>query len=147
MRNLVSTNRLVQWVAVILLILGLYFVWSIWTTNTLDITKKEPELYISAKDLVDLLEKEDKTNILLSEKVVEITGAIKEINKRNNRLTVILHVEGKEHPSIICDMMDGQEEFIQKFAPKDTLIIKGVFKGTLKDAIFLNCVVSHEYNR
>ena len=135
---------MIKWTAAVLLILGVYLVWSTLITNTVDIAKRKPELYISAKDLVDLLENENITNILPAEKVVEITGAVKEINKRNNRLTVILHVEGKEHPSIICDMMEGQEEFIKKFAPNDTLVVKGVFKGILKDAIFLNCVVSHE---
>ncbi|WP_422349078.1 OB-fold protein [Flagellimonas sp.] len=144
MRSLTRKNRLTLWMAVGLLILGICMVWYIMSTKTIDMANAEPELYISANDLVDLLEKKDAAGLLSAEKVIEITGAIKEINEKNNRLTVILHVEGKEHPSIICDMMEGQEHLISKFEPTDTLVIKGVFKGILKDAIFLNCVVSHE---
>ena len=132
------------WVTAMLMILGMLLFWSIPSRDLTDVTQKEPELYINAKDLVELLEQKGSSNLLSSEKVVEITGVVKEINKRNNRLTVILHVEGKEHPSIICDMMKGQEERIEKFEPKDTLVVKGIFKGVLKDAIFLNCIVSHE---
>ncbi|WP_161991980.1 OB-fold protein [Flagellimonas algicola] len=130
--------------AVGLLILGICIVWFIASAKSMDMANAEPELYMSANDLVDLLEKKDGAGLLSAEKVIEITGAIKEINKKNNRLTVILHVQGKEHPSIICDMMEGQENLIKEFEPTDTLVIKGVFKGILKDAIFLNCVVSHE---
>ena len=129
MQNLFKKNSMAVMVLTIILLLAICIVWSIWVPKPVDMVKEEPELYISATELVNLLEKEDVNAVLSPEKVVEITGVVKEINKKNKKLTVILHVEGKEHPVIICDMMDGQEEFIGKLTPNDTLVVKGIFKG------------------
>lgn len=129
----------------ILLVMGLCLIWFTLPLNSENVLNKEPELYINAQNLISKLEGNTSEGIdLVSETVVEITGNIKEVNERNNRITIILGTDDKEHPSIICDMANDQKAYIKQLSPNDTIVIKGIYKGFLKDAIFLNCIVIHE---
>ncbi|MEO9513573.1 MAG: hypothetical protein ABJN84_09935 [Flavobacteriaceae bacterium] len=106
-----------------------------------NIAKVKPDVYLSAKTLISHFKDGDKT-ILKPESVVEIRGVVKEINTINNRYTIVLKGEENDSSSIICDMRANQKEYITALKPKDTILIKGVFKGFLRDAVFLNCVIS-----
>ncbi|MGW9684045.1 OB-fold protein [Flagellimonas sp. 2504JD1-5] len=129
----------------ILLIMGLCLIRFTLPLNSENVQNREPELYINAHNLISKLELNTSESIgLASEKVVAVTGMIREINNRNNRITIILGSGDKEHPSIICDMTDGQKDYIKHLSANDTIMIKGIYKGFLKDAIFLNCIVIHE---
>ncbi|WP_136468803.1 OB-fold protein [Flagellimonas onchidii] len=129
----------------ILLVMGLCLIWFTLPLNSENVYNKDPELYINAHNLITKLELNASESIgLVSEKVVEITGAIKEVNNRNNRITIILGTGDREHPSIICDMADDQRDYIKHLSANDTIVVKGIYKGFLKDAIFLNCIVIHE---
>ncbi|WP_420604068.1 OB-fold protein [Flagellimonas sp.] len=129
----------------VLLIVGLSLIWFILPRHSENILNKEPELFINAQNLIAKLERGTSENFdLVPEKVVEITGEIKDINELNNRLTIILGRSDKEHPSIICDMAKNQKDYIKGLSVNDTIVIKGIYKGFLKDAIFLNCIVVYE---
>ena len=129
----------------VILVFGLYMVWHISRPDTENLLQRESQLHINAIDLIALLEDNQiDSTILYSNNIVEITGTIKEINNRNNRTTIILNGGKKEHPSIICDMLLNQEEQIKNFSINDTIVLRGMYKGFLKDAIFLNCIVTHE---
>ncbi|PWL38688.1 hypothetical protein DKG77_10590 [Flagellimonas aquimarina] len=107
----------------------------------LNIAEAKPELYLSADTLISHFRAGDQ-KFLKIESIVEIEGSIKEINTINNRFTILL--KGKEHDSssVICDMQANQNKYLSTLKPKDTIRLKGVFKGFLKDAVFLNCVIS-----
>ncbi|NER18874.1 OB-fold protein [Spongiivirga citrea] len=106
-----------------------------------DIAKVEPNYRLEAKTIIDLGKNQD-SNYLRTENVVEIRGVVKEINDLNDRITILLGTNKNELSCIICDMQSNQKEKITKLKPNDTIKIKGVFKGFLQDAIFLNCVIS-----
>ncbi|MBC31655.1 MAG: hypothetical protein CMH48_12535 [Muricauda sp.] len=86
--------------------------------------------------------KNENEHFLEAEKIVEIEGVIKEINSLNNRITILLEGGAAESACVICDMQADQTDDLKDYRPKDTIRLKGVFKGFLKDAIFLNCVIS-----
>lgn len=106
-----------------------------------DITRVEPNYRLEAQTIIDL-GKNQNDNYLKTESIVEIKGVIKEINDLNNRITILLGTDKNELSCIICDMQRDQKEKITKLKPNDTIKIKGVYKGFLQDAIFLNCVIS-----
>ncbi len=106
-----------------------------------DITRVEPNYRLEAQTIIDL-GKNQNDNYLKTESIVEIKGVIKEINDLNNRITILLGTDKNELSCIICDMQSDQKEKITKLKPNDTIKIKGVYKGFLQDAIFLNCVIS-----
>jgi len=109
--------------------------------DLVDIAKVEPNYRLEAKTIIDL-GKNQNNSYLKTENVVEIRGVVKEINDLNDRITILLGTKKNELSCIICDMQSNQKEKITKLKPNDTIKIKGVFKGFLQDAIFLNCVIS-----
>jgi len=72
----------------------------------------------------ELITKVDKKNILtlkpFIEKAIEVNGVLKKVTYQNNRYSLLL---------------EGTNTIGEK------IIVKGVFKGVLKDAILLNCIL------
>ena len=113
-------------------------------TNDHDLSKildEMPSHRLEAKAIIDLINNENNS-LLEPEQIVEIEGVIKEINYRNNRITIYLGSNNNTKAFVICDMQKNQKEEILNLNQKDTIKLKGVFKGFLEDAIFLNCVIS-----
>ena len=130
----------------VLVVLGFLLCWSIFRPGTLDINEAMPELRLNAQNLISDI-KSGNAEFLQAENIVEIEGVIKEINVLNDRLTVLLEGGSDESACVICDMQTSQTHALKKFQPKDTIKLKGIYKGFLKDAIFLNCVISEEKNQ
>jgi len=83
---------------------------------------------------------ESKLEAVYVNQVIEIKGVINDITYRNNKYTLIL--QGEEHSKLIlCEMQVNQEEKIKHYLKGEKIIIKGVYKGCLMDAIFLNCII------
>ena len=101
------------------------------------ITFKEtkPEILIA-----DFKENEAKADLLYTGKVIEITGTVKEVSFLNNRNTLILQGKNKDS-GIICDMNNNQIIAIKDITIGETLTIKGICKGFLKDVVMLNCII------
>lgn len=77
-------------------------------------------------------------NTDLIEHVISIEGIIEDINDLNHRNTVIL--KGKDSKRfVICDMQKSENVTLLNVG--DTVTIKGILKGTLKDVILLNCII------
>jgi hypothetical protein len=102
-----------------------------------------PLIEISVDDISDYFKPNTASSTLESEQLVEIEGRIKEINTLNSRYTILLKGSHDESPYIICDMQAGQEKELNLLQENDTIKVKGIFKGFLKDAIFLNCMITH----
>ncbi len=100
---------------------------------------------ITVDNIGDYFKPNTETDSLQPEQLVEIEGRIKEINTRNSRHTILLKGKKDAPPYIICDMQTGQEKEIKLLKENDTIKVKGVFKGFLKDAVFLNCMITY-YN-
>lgn len=132
---------------VALLVLGGFWVWKTFNVTAKKIKEETPELTIMANDLIATAQVDQSLfSDAYADKVLEVKGKILEINHLNNRTTVILEGEGKNGPTVICDLIKGQTETITGFNVADTVVVKGIYKGFLKDAIFLNCIISHEPN-
>lgn len=106
------------------------------------ISTLKPAYKLQAETIIGFAKNADDS-FMEVEKVVEIEGVIREINYDNNRATILLGSAIDTSSFIICDMQNSQKEAMAKLNPKDTIQLKGVFKGFLEDAIFLNCVISN----
>ncbi len=109
--------------------------------DAIDLSAKTPVYKLDAKTVIDFIQNEDENN-LKAEQVIEVEGVVKKISYLNNRITILLGADGKENAFIICDMESNQTNKVSKIAANDTIRLKGVFKGILEDAIFLNCIIS-----
>lgn len=80
----------------------------------------------------------------VKETVVTVHGFVEDINFLNNRNTVILRGEIDLKNSVICDMQKGQTEFLSTLKIGQLVTVKGILKGSLKDIILLNCLISNQ---
>ena len=69
-------------------------------------------------------------------------GKVKEVSFLNNTNTIILL--GDENSGIICDFSQNQTKEIKALTKNQTVIIKGIYKGFLKDVILLNCLLIND---
>lgn len=76
------------------------------------------------------------------DQVIAIEGVIKDINYVNQRHTILLRGNQEDLALVICDMQTDQAAKTGFLKQGDTVVLKGVFKGFLQDAVFLNCVLT-----
>lgn len=110
------------------------------TSRNTDIINSQPAHTLDA-DMLNTILKNDSI-ILNPEDVLEFKGVIKEINYLNNRTNILLNLDSKSKMFVICDMQDHLIEKKAALKVKDTIKVKGIYKGILKDVILLNCVIS-----
>lgn len=127
-----------------LLGVALLFGWGLLGTKKTNVMNTSAEVEITAQNLLSVFKdgNQELMNGLKTEQIVEVTGLVKETNLMNGRITVLLKGNNDSPPYIICDMMPHQKKTVSQFKPNDSVKIKGIFKGYLKDAVFLDCIVT-----
>ncbi len=106
----------------------------------------EAKVRIKSEDLLaSFMLDEKRANATYVEKIIEVQGVIKNVTFFNNRYTVILQ-GGGEYMCIMCDMKNDQITQVQGLSIGDSVVLKGVCKGFLMDAILLNCVLVSKTN-
>jgi len=129
--------------ALLLVVAVILFWWYVDRPDRYDVINDRPLGAITVDNISDYFNPSAEINALVPERLVEIEGQIKEINTLNGRHTVMLKGRKDKSPYIICDMQTGQEKELKLLKENDTIKIKGIFKGFLKDAIFLHCMITH----
>lgn len=127
---------------IVTIILSGYFVWkfSLDSSNK-DLYKEKAELIVSVDELVNAYtNNEEKSDSLYAGKIMEVSGSIKEITFLNDRTTVILK-SNTHNFGIICDINPNEKEKIPHLKQHQSVTVKGICKGFLKDVILLNCTI------
>ncbi len=88
---------------------------------------------------------EEEANARFVEKTIEVEGLVKEITFFNDRYTVLLQGEDSL-ACIMCDMQEDQSEQLDLIKKGDRIVLKGICKGFLMDAILLNCIIPTNSN-
>ena len=97
------------------------------------------EFTMSADRLItSYLTNEKKADSLYTNKQLEVSGILKEVNFINNRKTIILKTQ-RASTTIICDLNATALETVQKLKREQYITVIGTCKGFLKDVILLNC--------
>ena len=103
-----------------------------------DLSSVEPKMLYSADNLISTLQSEKKHN---RESVIAVSGTVYEINTINKRITILLKGNEAQETFVICDMNSNQNSSIKTIKKGDSILIKGLLKGILKDVIMLNCII------
>lgn len=107
----------------------------------------KPQLQISSDRLLDRLQiavvDPVKNAEIQTEQVVEVSGFVKEVNVLNDRITVLLRGVKQTPPYIICDMQPKQRALVYQLQRGDSVVLKGIYKGFLKDAVLLDCIITY----
>ncbi|WP_027077244.1 OB-fold protein [Maribacter antarcticus] len=127
-------------VAVFVLVFSMLYFY-ITRENNVNIAAAHTEIQISSESLISsFLNNESSANSEYIEKTIEIAGVIKDITFLNNRYTVLLQGE-TDFSCVICDMQSNQYKSIKKLELGQNIVLKGICKGFLMDAIFLDCII------
>ncbi len=100
--------------------------------------------HIDQGELVAILQsKVDSTFNQYLEKAITIQSQITQVNYRDGVYSLLLQGDQKD-TFIICQMQPNQNRAVTTYKVGDTVMVKGVFKGFLKDAVLLNCILLNE---
>lgn len=126
-----------------LLLFGVYCYSKISKEAAINIKSASISYNLNTTDLIaNFKDNKKSTNEKFTGKIVKIEGKVKEISFLNNTNTVILL--GDENSGIICDFNQNQTKEIKALTKNQTVIIKGIYKGFLKDVILLNCLLMND---
>ena len=131
-------------VALTVVLVGVLLGWYINRPDGITYGNERPLIEITVDNIGDYFKPNTAITTLRPEQLVVIEARIKEINTVNSRHTILLKGTLDQSPYIICDMQRGQEKELELLKENDTIRVKGIFKGFLKDAVFLNCIVTHQ---
>jgi len=120
----------------ILISLVAYFAtYNLWSDkNSFDISTTSDQIVAS------FLNNENDANKYFIEKKIRVTGKIKEINNLNNRYTIKLYTQYKDH-YILCDLKRNQYDQLKTVQKNQNVSIIGKCKGFLKDVVLLECTI------
>ena len=125
---------------ILLLLLLCCFVY-FFINRTQDTRLIDTKARFTTNEIISFLDEEDDTSLdSYIEKAIEIKGVLKETNLKRGKYTLLL--AGKSNQRLIlCEMQDDQQSKIQQLKKDSTVVVKGIFKGVLLDAILLNCII------
>lgn len=138
-----KTNRLARLsfilligTGVLLLFYGLYRYYQ----EPLDTSEVKAVAALQQQELAAILaERVDSTFNQYIEKAIIVQSKIVEVRFTNSIYSLMLEGDKKD-TFIICEMQANQNDVMALYKKGDTVMIKGVFKGFLKDAVLLNCI-------
>ncbi|AXT49749.1 hypothetical protein D1818_02540 [Aquimarina sp. BL5] len=134
-------NKITFSLITLLLLGGLYIYLEFYNYSHIDIDKVSTEIKTSSKHLTaSFIQNEKDANSIYKGKIIAVEGIVKEVSFLNNRNTVILYGDNK-YSGVLCDMQSDQTVGIRKLKKGQKIMLKGVCKGFLKDAILLNCML------
>lgn len=109
--------------------------------QTKNLKNEKASLVIDSEDLLSyFIMDEKKYNDLYTDKIIEVTGYVEELNFLNNKKTIILKSSTSDF-GIICELNKEEEYKIHQLKQNDKITVKGICKGFLKDVILLNCII------
>jgi hypothetical protein len=127
-------------IAIILLIVaaGIYGFY-LYNKKPLDTHEAEPDYQVSAVELVrDFNVKEKAASIRFVDKIVVVTGVVKEIE----RTSLTLFLDGADPLSAVsCNFYVTDSSQLSQVRPGDRIAVKGKCTGKLIDVVLNNCTL------
>ena len=134
--------KILSLLAAFMLLAGFYLLY-IWFTRPPETTSfdRPADIKITSAELISSFQKdEEMASSIFVEKTIEVKGVVKDITFFNDRYTVLLQ-GGDSYSCIMCDMQNDQTSILNEIKKGDTIVLKGICKGFLMDAILLNCII------
>ncbi len=96
---------------------------------------------LTSNEFVSLFDDNNQPQIQgLVDKAIEVRGVLKKITLKEGRYSLLLTSNLKDR-YVLCKMQINQNPNVVELAPGQNVIVKGIFKGVLLDAILLNCII------
>jgi hypothetical protein len=128
------------WMYFVVLLLGLGAL-AVYLFNkpVANVETSEPDVVVTADQMFDeFFENEEKANLKYRDKIVEVAGKIREIDKSKNKQIIVLNTKDSLF-GISCDISSAKGLDYKK---GDFVKVKGVCAGMLSDVVMTRCSVS-----
>lgn len=134
-------------VIVVLILFGGYlFISSLFKESNQPLNTTTADLVVHSNELIKDFSINEKQSVkIYAGKIIEVKGVVEEINYLNNKTTLILKGDDSNF-GIICEMNPIENDKVAELKPNDSILIKGICKGYLKDVILLNCALQQPTN-
>lgn len=104
--------------------------------------KAKPDFNLSAEELFSAFDTNEATsNEKYLDKIIELTGEIREINKESTEKLSITLNSGSEMFGVICELDQSQFEKSETFQVGQKISIKGQCTGMLMDVVLVRCIL------
>lgn len=103
--------------------------------------KAVADMQLSATQLfTDFENDETQANTKYLDKIVEISGVVKEVSKDENGMTSLTLESGSDMFGVICQMDNLTKHQRTDFKEGEKIRIKGICTGVLMDVVLVRCV-------
>ncbi len=108
-----------------------------------NMTKVVADLQLSAIQLFTEFENdESQANVKYLDKVVEVSGVVKEVSTDEDGMTNLTLESGSDMFGVVCQMDNLTEHSRTIFKEGEKVKIKGICTGVLMDVVLVRCVES-----
>lgn len=73
------------------------------------------------------------------DKAIEVEGELKELTYKNNTYSLLLTCDNSDR-LVLCEMQKDEADKVENLKIGTSVKLKGIYKGSLLDAILLNCI-------
>ena len=100
----------------------------------------ETEVSLTTNEIIAYIDNADNDHLKnYINKAIEVEGTVKELTFKNNIHSILLSSDNKER-LVLCQMQQGETSKMENIKEGELVKIKGIYKGSLLDAILLNCI-------
>lgn len=100
----------------------------------------DPTAELSADELIVGLEEDEN---FYREEILSVTGSLVEVNTKNGNVNFLMRGNTNQNHYIICEMNHTMTLGNINVSQGETVVVKGILKGYLNDAVLLNCVLDN----
>lgn len=125
----------------VIIVLGVLFANRMYNKPHISVKKTEAEISLNTSKIInDFSSDEAKANEKYLEKIIEVTGVVKEIVTENNK--TILSLGNTENiESVMCHFTNLEDLKSKKIAVGKTIKVKGICTGYLLDVVLVKSVI------
>lgn len=130
----------------ILAVIGIFYALKQYNKPHDNIRVSKPEMVMASGELIKAFEKDEITATqLYTEKIIQVTGVISDIQTSDDSGIITLKDNGSES-SVICHLESGEELKRLNLQLGQKITLKGKCSGFLLDVIMIRCVLINERN-
>jgi len=120
---------------------GIYIAISIYNKPHIDVAKTTPDISIPSQKLLEDFESDENTaNSKYLDKIIQVSGQIKELDASNGNAVIELN-DGLSISSVMCHMSPKNNKDCLSLKKGQNITVKGICTGYLLDVILIDCSI------
>ncbi|UOB18117.1 OB-fold putative lipoprotein [Abyssalbus ytuae] len=139
-----SKKHIIIAISIIIVIgLGGYLATKMYNKPHINIAEASPDLILNSDEiLTDFQSDETSANKKYLNQIIQVKGKVGHIGAANGNGVIVFNNNNiSAQGSVICHILEGENNKIMQLKEGQDIIIKGVCTGYLMDVILIRCVI------